>query len=179
MGYENPMIQEINEFLGSELNWSSLMCKLHVYIGFWCKGKTSSSLSWPRSFFSLFSLTVLLLRGSDGVADGHLAASQRQLSTTSDVLSHTPIQNKHLLNLRSVLEKDKTYLLSNRQLSSILSRVCVFGCACVHSCAHVEKLIKVLNCSWEYCKIELQHPGKIQLIFGLSNFFVKKQLLTH
>lgn len=172
MGYENPIIQEISQFLGSDR--SSVMYKFHVYIGFWHKHKTSLSLSWPRNFFIFFSLAVLPLRGSDGVADGHLAASQSQPSTTSNVLSYTPIQNKHLLNLRSVLEKDNTYLLSNRQLSSIPFSVYVFGCACVHLCVHVEKLIKVLNCSWEYCKTRLQHPGKIQLVFALSNFFPKK-----
>lgn len=144
MGYENPIIQEINQFLGSELDWGSVICKFHVYLGFWHKGKISS---WPRKFFILFSLAVLLLRGSDGVADGHLAASQSQPSTTSNVLSSTPVQNKHLLNLGSGLEKDNTYLLSNRQLSSILFRVYVFRCVCEHSCVHVEKLIKVLNYS--------------------------------
>lgn len=85
-------------------------------------------MSWPRSFFILLSLAVLLLRGSDGVADGHLADSQSQLSTTSNALSCTPVQNKHLLTLTSVLEKDKAYELSNRQLSSILFRIYVFGC---------------------------------------------------
>lgn len=87
-----------------------------------------------QEIFIVFSHAVLLLRRGDGLADGHLAASQSQPNRTSNVLSYTPIQNKHLLNLRSVLEKDKTYLLSNRQLSSILFRVCFWMCLGAFMC---------------------------------------------